>query len=355
MYPPNNGYPNYSMPNQDSFYFFRQQAQEKQMIRQRSLGAAAATAGFFLLAAVLYRLYYLLPGAVFSPESEADLMVYYSVDLLITMLSLVVPFAVVYYFFTTRLKITPIPLGRPQLGAGDTLLFLFAGSGLLLASSYFTSSLSYYFQIFTGITFLYTDTPVPESAFGLLLYYVRMALFPAIAEEFAMRGVVMQSLRRWGDWFAMTMSALVFALMHGNMVQVPFAFLAGWILGYAVIRTGSLWTGILIHFINNTFSLTGSLLTAMDSTTATMLFNSVGSSILIGGGVICAVVLGLRHQLPRPARNITVLPNGQCYKSFIVTAPMILVLVYMFIQTMTMVDVPYLTDWFYSLIGWLFA
>lgn len=68
MYTPNNGYPNYSMPNQDSFYLYRQQAQEKKMIRQRSLGAAAATAGFFLLAAVLYRFYLLLPARFCIPR-----------------------------------------------------------------------------------------------------------------------------------------------------------------------------------------------------------------------------------------------------------------------------------------------
>lgn len=70
-----------------------------------------------------------------------------------------------------------------------------------------------------------------------------------------MRGVVMQPLRKYGDWFAILTSAFVFALMHGNLVQAPFAFIAGIGLGYAVIASGSLWTGILIHLLNNSISV----------------------------------------------------------------------------------------------------
>lgn len=355
MYTPNNGYPNYSMPNQDSFYLYRQQAQEKKMIRQRSLGAAAATAGFFLLAAVLYRFYLLLPGAVLYPQTESELLVYYSVDLLITMVSLVAPFALVYYFFTSRLHSRPFRMERPQCATGHTLLFLFAGSGFLLAASYFTSYLNAFVQMMTGVEFLYSETPVPRSAFGLVLYYARMALLPALAEEFAMRGVVMQSLQRWGDWFAMTMSALVFALMHGNMVQAPFAFLAGLILGYAVIRTGSLWTGILIHFINNAFSVTLSVVYEWGFVQTYNILSLVGSIVLIVGGVICAVILGVRHQLAKPGRNVTVLPNKQCYSSFILTIPMLLVLLYMVFQTMLMVDIPFLSDLFSMLMGGMYS
>ena len=70
-----------------------------------------------------------------------------------------------------------------------------------------------------------------------------------------MRGVVMQPLRKYGDWFAILTSAFVFALMHGNLVQAPFAFIAGIGLGYAVIASGSLWTGILVHLLNNSISV----------------------------------------------------------------------------------------------------
>ena len=43
--------------------------------------------------------------------------------------------------------------------------------------------------------------------------------------------------------------------MHGNLVQIPFAFLAGLIIGFVVVETGSFWSGVIIHFINNLMSV----------------------------------------------------------------------------------------------------
>lgn len=66
-----------------------------------------------------------------------------------------------------------------------------------------------------------------------------------------MRGTVMQPLRKYGDGFAIVVSSIVFAIIHGNLVQAPFALIAGLAIGYAVCLTNSLWTGVLIHFANN--------------------------------------------------------------------------------------------------------
>ena len=38
-------------------------------------------------------------------------------------------------------------------------------------------------------------------------------------------------------------------------MQMPFAIIAGVAIGYATIVTGSMWTGIIIHFLNNFLSL----------------------------------------------------------------------------------------------------
>jgi hypothetical protein len=38
-------------------------------------------------------------------------------------------------------------------------------------------------------------------------------------------------------------------------MQMPFAIIAGVALGYAAIVTDSLWTGIIIHFLNNFLSV----------------------------------------------------------------------------------------------------
>ncbi len=92
---------------------------------------------------------------------------------------------------------------------------------------------------------------VPE----FLVTFVAVAIIPAIVEEFAFRGMVLGVLRRFGDGFAILVSALVFGLIHQNAAQIPFAFIVGIVLAFATIKTGSILTSVLIHFLNNALSL----------------------------------------------------------------------------------------------------
>ena len=89
-----------------------------------------------------------------------------------------------------------------------------------------------------------------------------VAIIPALLEEIAIRGVLLQPLRRFGDKFAIFVSALIFALLHGNMVQVPYTIVAGIYFGYVAVATGSLWPSIILHFLNNFYSV---IVTAADS------------------------------------------------------------------------------------------
>lgn len=81
----------------------------------------------------------------------------------------------------------------------------------------------------------------------MLLYICIGAPF---IEEVLFRGGVMRSFQNFGRRFAIIGAAVLFALMHGNLVQIPFAFLAGLILGYAAMEY-SIWWSILLHFFNN--------------------------------------------------------------------------------------------------------
>lgn len=133
--------------------------------------------------------------------------------------------------------------------------------------------------------------------------YRKTAVLPALIEEFAMRGVVMQSLRKYGDWFAIIMSSLVFALLHGNMVQIPFAFIAGIAIGYAVTVTGSMWTGVLIHFLNNLASIIMQIgIDNCSETVSAVITMSVVFVIMISG-IICAAIYFKNYSHAYPLKN----------------------------------------------------
>jgi membrane protease YdiL (CAAX protease family) len=98
------------------------------------------------------------------------------------------------------------------------------------------------------------ESPLTNDPLVLILYGIGIAIIPPIVEELLFRGMILQSLRKYGDGFAVVASAVLFALFHGNFVQIVFAFIAGLVMAHVVVRTGSLWTSILIHFINNGIS-----------------------------------------------------------------------------------------------------
>ena len=88
----------------------------------------------------------------------------------------------------------------------------------------------------------------------LVAELVYVALVPALVEEIAFRGIVLGMLRKHADGLAVILSALLFGLFHGNVIQLPFATCFGLAAGYITLRTGSLIPAILLHFINNASS-----------------------------------------------------------------------------------------------------
>ncbi len=81
-----------------------------------------------------------------------------------------------------------------------------------------------------------------------------LCLLGPIAEECVFRGGIMRPLLMRGvnPWIAILVSSVVFALVHGNMVQIGYAFIMGLVLAVIYYRTGSLLVTSLCHVLNNT-------------------------------------------------------------------------------------------------------
>ena len=91
-----------------------------------------------------------------------------------------------------------------------------------------------------------------DSFGGLLFNLLVIALIPAIGEELTFRGVLQQVLtRRCNVHVAVFLSAFIFSFIHFQFYGfLPRMFL-GLLLGYLFYYSGSLWTSILMHFVNN--------------------------------------------------------------------------------------------------------
>ncbi len=128
------------------------------------------------------------------------------------------------------------------------------GMGVAMLANYASDIILRNFSIF-GIENTINFSSSSSSLFTNILYVISTALVPALAEEFAFRGILMGSLRKYGDSFAIIASAVMFGAMHGNIVQIPFAFILGLIFAYIDCKTNSILPSIIIHFINNFYAV----------------------------------------------------------------------------------------------------
>lgn len=130
------------------------------------------------------------------------------------------------------------------------------------------------------------NTPV---SFALNVFV--MAVLPALLEELMFRGCVLRLLRPYGDLFAVVISAMLFGLMHGNLRQIPFATIVGFVLGWLYVVTNNIWLPILVHFTNNAISVVAEYLSfSLSEEQAAMLYVAVIFT-LIGVGIVAAALL----------------------------------------------------------------
>lgn len=101
----------------------------------------------------------------------------------------------------------------------------------------------------------------PSIYFSSLVYSVVVA---PLSEELFCRGLLMRKMERFGKLFAVIMSALLFGLIHGNIVQFPVTFAMGILFGIMAQRY-SLGAAIVLHMLNNLFvELMGNLIYLSD-------------------------------------------------------------------------------------------
>ena len=173
----------------------------------------------------------------------------------------------IVYYFVTRKEQQMEALGFRSLARPWWLILI--GVAVMLVSIPFTNQLTLwnenmslgpafakleaYLKNLEETAQAATEKMLNVSTFGgLLLNLVIIALIPAIGEEMTFRGVLQQSLtRKMNPHAAIILSAAIFSFIHFQFYGfLPRMFL-GILLGYMFYITGTLWTSILMHFVNN--------------------------------------------------------------------------------------------------------
>ncbi|MEL6347704.1 MAG: CPBP family intramembrane glutamic endopeptidase, partial [Myxococcota bacterium] len=100
----------------------------------------------------------------------------------------------------------------------------------------------------------------PSVEGGLIVLY---AVFVApLVEELLFRGFFLPPLiERLGAWGGIVVTAVLFGLMHlSDPLVVPPLVLLGVALGWLRHRSGSVWTSLALHMLNNGLAVASVLL-----------------------------------------------------------------------------------------------
>lgn len=94
----------------------------------------------------------------------------------------------------------------------------------------------------------------PDNMFCAAVLLFQLVVIAPIFEEFWFRGIVLESLRPYGNGFAILISGLMFGLTHANFNQFFYASVLGICLGYIAVSTKSIVTTTIMHAMFNGMS-----------------------------------------------------------------------------------------------------
>ncbi len=230
---------------------------ERQAVRRVGNTVGLPMSVFILGSQVLSTLLYAVMMGIVGFEKTVELTskteFLYILNAVITLVLLTVPFV----FAVKMIDAKPrelLPFKRVTLSKSVPLFML--GMGACALSNYASSSFSAFYEELFGSPTQGAMDEFGSSWQSLVIMVLCVGILPALLEEFAVRGIVLGALRtKFSDTAAIFISAAMFGLLHGNLVQIPFAFGVGLALGYATVYSGSLFPAIFIHAANNTLAV----------------------------------------------------------------------------------------------------
>lgn len=199
-----------------------------------------------------------------------------------TILSMIVTFIFISLAFSKKLKLDLNWKSNHSLSKKQIISCFLFGLGMNIACTLLINIISSICDLPIEEQFEY----IPHNFFSTVLLILMTVVAAPIFEEWLFRGVIMQTLKRYGRWFALVITSLLFALCHGSLSSAISVFFIGMAIGYVVMQTDSLINGILMHMANNAVAMLS--LYAENTIVVAVL------DLLIIAAGICGIVLFIR-------------------------------------------------------------
>ncbi len=312
--------------NRLGYVISREDSEKLRITEKQYIKTIGSVAGVCIVIYIVLENLFTLPIAFFKPLYE----IYYGsfkarfiFNMGMSVICMLLPFVIAGNRLKEKTRIKYLRLNKPN----DPLLALFSvptGVFICLIANYLTGILVTVTDK-VGYELSSPNITQPETIAEKVIYFLTIAVLPPVVEEIAIRGVVMQPLRKYGDGFAIIASSFVFAVLHGNPVQAPFALIAGMWLGYVVCITGSLLPSMAIHFLNNSYSVAIDLMEK--SITDKEMFAkyiAVLNIAILTAGLVCAILFTYKLNYKKLFKPLTFSSPLDKASAFVLNPPMLI-------------------------------
>ena len=211
-----------------------------------------------------------------------------------------------------------------KMKPGIFLALLAMCLGSQLVNSLWMAALEAVMNLFgTSALGILEEVSGATDSFSMFLY---ASILAPVVEELFFRGWILRSLRPYGKRFAILGSAVLFGLFHGNLLQTPYAFFVGLILGYVTVEYSILWA-IGIHLFNNL--VLADLLSRITASLPEMVASGITLGILSAGAVASVIIL-LRKRLEIRTYRESEWIDRRCVKCFFLSSGILVLMLIMF-------------------------
>lgn len=138
------------------------------------------------------------------------------------------------------------PLGQRKLSISCFFKYLLLSIGLLFLFNLIGTAVN---ELLSQIKGSPAGNLIEQSVGSYTLWQMILVTVVSapLGEELLFRKLVYRCVGAYGDKAYVFTSACLFMLMHGNVVQYPYAFALGGLFAWVYCKTGSLWNTVLLH------------------------------------------------------------------------------------------------------------
>lgn len=242
----------YNKISQNWYNFYVSQKVERKISRKR-VKRNFSTIGLLLLIYAMFVL--VLPYAFYTYMVDTnssilkDEILYYGIYFITLFFGTVIPFSIMRRFSKIKIKRITRSISASFVDLFvQTIVFFTICVALTFVSTTIANYIGFEGKLISSIGFNYDSSNLSNHLYVFLLIVVS-----PILEEYAFRGVLLNSLSRYGKRFALVASSLIFALAHSNFAEMLPAFAMGISLGKTSLRYKSIQPSIVIHILFNAF------------------------------------------------------------------------------------------------------